>query len=118
MTLQLLFEKNDIPPGLLARLAQPPFMCTNIGHFSTLFEKKEDIEAKLWPLLDAAKAEEKELVENKMCWAGRIRGIWKTCVNLEDKASESMLNSLENVDTEAPLPADQAADLESTFKGK
>ena len=95
MTLQLLFEKNDVPPGLLARLAQAPLFCTNISHFSTLFEKKEDIEAKVWPLLDANKTEEKELVDNMMCWAGRIRGIWETCVSLDDKASESIFNSLE-----------------------
>ena len=53
-----------------------------------------------------------------MCWAGRIRGIWKTSVSLDEKAPESILNSLENVDIEAPLPADQAADLEGTFKGR
>ena len=45
------------------------FLCANMGHFSSLFEKKGDIETKLWPLPDGSKPEEKELVDNKVCWA-------------------------------------------------
>ena len=57
LTLQVLFEKQEVPPAMVARLARPPFMCTTISNFSTLFEKKEDIEAKLWPHLNAADAD-------------------------------------------------------------